>query len=225
MKKVLIAFFCVVGSMALFGQESKVREDFEVWLSSSVDMKLNKKFNAEVKIAHRLENNARFQKTSFIEPALSYEITKRFETSLSYRYNYDFLDKERVNRIISRTNYTYRFKPYDLGYRLRFDLESGNNDIVDVVRNRFSFRYKRKKHKLSPGISAELFTSNRRRGWISDKIRLVAELNYRLDKRHRLSLGYMLQNEFNRSRPQRDFILLAGYRYSIKKRKKKESSI
>lgn len=225
MLRYLLLISLIICTNQLHAQKSELREDFEIWLSASLNKKLNKKWDAQITIADRFENNARFQKTAFVEPSLSFQPVKRVETSLSFRYNYDLLDKQQSSRFLSRSSYTYRLKPVNISYRLRFDKYLDSRDLLDVIRHRIGVQYKRKKHNLSPGISWEYMLNNKSEGWEGDRWRLRAEIGYKLNKRHRVEIGYNIQREFNRSNPNQDYSLTFSYRYNLPSGKKKEKAI
>jgi len=225
MRFLCLLFLLSLMANELAAQESAHRDDFELWLSASISKKLHKKLTAQLSLADRFENNARFQKVAFVEPSLSYKLHKRIETGIAYRFSYDPLDLDREAKLISRSTFTHRIKPINISYRIRLDKELNSLKLLNTFRNRVSIRYKRKKHKLSPGISAELFTNNRKRGWIADKLRVRAGFHYRVNKRHRFTLAYIIQREFNQSSPNQDFILSTAYRYYWQTKKKDEKAI
>lgn len=197
------------------GAQSDIRQDFEVWLAAKVEYGVFKKTNASLALASRYENNAQFSKTNFAQLGIQFNQLKDISFSLHYRYAVDGKDNEVEQRIMMIGAYKYRLKPFDVSYRLRADNFFGNDDFLDRVRNKFQIAYRKKKRKYRPFLSYELFTTNKRRGWIMDQFRAKAGLKYKISKSQNIALYYGIQSEFNTSSPERDFILGTSYNYSF----------
>lgn len=216
-----VAAFSLI-SVLSFSQENRFNNDFQAWFFVKVDQRIGDKWTLALTAADRLENNASFQKAVFVEPAVRYSTNSGVKIGLAYRHSIDPDDNSHDQKLISRISYGYRLKPFKLGYRFRVDHELGDDKLVDVFRNRFSFGYSRKKHAFTPEISYEFFTDNKSRGWLFNRWRLKVSTGYKLKKRNVIELFYMIQREIKESSPKQDFVLGVGYNYSLKKIKKKK---
>lgn len=195
--------------------QSEIREDFEVWLAADVEYGLMKKTNANLLLASRYENNARFNKNNFAQVGIQFNQLKDIAFNIAYRYNVRGRDNEVSQRLMLVGKYEYRLKPLDISYRLRADNFFGNDDLIDRVRNKFQIKYRKKKRKYRPFLSYELFSTNKRQGWIMDQYRAKLGFKYKLGKAQNIGIYYGIQSEFNTSNPQRDFILGTSYSYSF----------
>jgi len=174
-----------------------------------------KKTNANLLLASRYENNARFNKNNFAQLGIQFNQLKDISFSVSYRYNVKGSNNKVSQRLIVTGNYEYRLNPLDISYRLRGDNFFGNDDLIDRVRNKFQIKYRKKKRKYRPFLSYEIFTTNKNRGWIMDQFRAKMGVKYKLNKAQNIGIYYGVQSEFNTSSPIRDFILGSSYSYSF----------
>lgn len=220
----VLAVLCFLATVSSHAQEGDFNNDFETWFSVQVEKKMSKKLNVALSYAHRFDQNTSFQKSAFLEPELAYSFSKEIKSSLAYRYIVDPLDNSTEQRLISRSAYTYRLKPFKISYRLRLDHELGSNKIFDTFRNRLSFGYSRKKHKLSPKVSYEAIAANKNKGWLFNRWRLRFSTGYKISKRGKISLFYMVQRQINEAAPQQDFVLGLNFGYTLPKWKKKKKS-
>ena len=205
-------------------QDQQFRNDFETWFYIGLDKKMSDRLDLSLRIADRLDKNATEQKSFFLEPEVQLGIVDGVNTSLAYRYIIDPVDGDTRQRFISSTSFGYRLKPFKISYRVRLDNDLGNNDIVDVIRNRISIGYSRKKSILTPKISYAIFTENTNSGFLYNRWRLTLSTGIKLKKRNVLKLFYIIQREVNQAAPRQDFVAGVGYNYSFKRRKKKEKT-
>jgi len=208
-------------SSNIIAQENSLNNDFETWFFIQIDKGLSKKWDASLSVADRLYRNATTQKVAFIEPELRYSFNKKIKTSMAFRYAIDPFDNSREQRLISRSAYDFKLNRFKLQYRVRFDHEIGDHTILSTFRNRFAIGYSRKKIKFTPKVSYEMITQNRKTGWLFNRWRLRISTGYKLNKRNKINIFYMIQRQINVAAPEQDFILGLGYSYSIKKRKSK----
>lgn len=219
-----IAFLFTIATLAscsIIAQDSPLNNDFETWFSIQIDKELSKKWDASLSFADRLDQNATIQKVAFVEPEIAYSVNKRIKSSLSFRYSIDPFDNSTEQLIISRTAYDFKVNRFKLEYRVRFDHALGDDAVLNSFRNRFSIGYSRKKLKFTPKFSYEMITQNKRAGWLYNRWRLRISTGYKLNKRSKLNVFYMIQRQINVAAPQQDFVLGLGYSYSLKKRKNK----
>jgi len=187
-----------------------------------VEFGVFKKTNANVLLASRYDNNVTFNKNNFLQLGLEFNQLKNTSFKVAYRYNVKTAKNEISQRIIASASKSFRIKPFDITYRLRVDDFTDDIYLLDTVRNKIQITYRNKKKKLRPFTSFDLFTSNKKRGWITDQYRAKLGVKYKLTKAQSIRIHYALQQEFNTSSPKRDFIIGTSYSCSLDKLRKKE---
>jgi len=195
-------------------------DDAGLWVGFSLDLDLKKKFHAGLDLQSRWNENISEAKTNFIQPWVSKDWTKNFSTSFSYRLssrrNLDnfYEGRDRANLDLK---YKTKLKDLKLQYRLRvqrqlgvFDSERGLNAKIGH-RHRLKFGYGVSK-KVNVSVLGESFFSADKTGLqtLTD-LRFKTSARYKVKKRNYLNLNYIIQREFNKNNPLREYILAIGY--------------
>jgi len=138
------------------------QDESQSWTKITFEKKMPYSFKLEFSQGLRLKEELSVINLAFFEGAISYKTSKGFKIDVPYRYTI-FEDKIK-HRLSIGASYQHTFKPITLKcrikyYRLYEDGESISEDgsaFGDLVRNKFTIRYKMNK-KITPYISGELF--------------------------------------------------------------------
>lgn len=219
---------------------SSAQSDFGVWAGADVRVPIAKKLDVGVQLETRFANNVSTVDKSFISPYVKFDLHKHIGLGLAYRFGNrpttGLLGGETHHRIGLDANFTNLLELFmkktklKLDGRLRYTHAWDRGDLNnDNFRTRVKLSYNLPKTKLKPHVAAEFFlhfndqltytstgvTGNHR----FNKYRLRLGLEYPIKKHHELNLYYIVEPEFKS--PDTDFILGLGYKYEIKRQKKK----
>lgn len=225
--------------LILFSFIGSAQNDFGVWTKLEARVPVKDKFKTGLEWQWRLDNNASHLDQSFLSPFVAYELHKNIEVGFNYRW----INKPGDRGLYGNTN-LHRFtldvefdnliklvrkkSRIDASVRLRGTHRVGKGDRNDdYLRSKLKFTYNIKGIKLEPELSAELFYHfndqlNYTYNEVSshnrfEKYRLRLKLNYELNKRNSVYLGYMVQGKFESLGA--EYIMVVGYRYDFKKLK------
>jgi hypothetical protein len=209
---VIVAFFPSVG----FGQVN----DAGLWSSVNLETKLAKKVGLEVATECRLNENFSELGTIYSEMLVSYKISKPFQVSVGYRYiakrRYDDSYSIRHRLLI---NMSYRKKTdwviatLRLRYQSQFtDVNKSDNWRVpeDYLRAKIAFKFETP-YKWKPYFSSETFYHlNDPDGVLFRDYRLAAGIDYSINKKTGVNLGYLIDKEVNVSNPWTNYVITLG---------------
>tara|TARA_Y100001970_G_scaffold255069_1_gene331411 strand:- start:81 stop:749 length:669 start_codon:yes stop_codon:yes gene_type:complete len=155
---IILNLFCLlITSQYIYGQDEN-----QSWTKITFEKKLPYSLKFEFSQGLRLKEELSVINLAFFEGAISYKTSKGFKVDIPYRYTI-FEDKIK-HRLSFGASYQYTIKPIALKYRIKYyrlyeEGESISEDgeaFGDLVRNKFTIRYKMNK-KITPYISGELF--------------------------------------------------------------------
>jgi hypothetical protein len=179
--------------------------------------------------------------TFFPQLTLRYKVTKWFRPSLDFRSVFD-LDKYgnylNASRLNMNADFKHEINRFKIGARVRYQYSFnslGNNENYDVefdqaIRFKPSVAYDFKGSFLSPIASVEFFYNPMYgpEGRQFRKYRVFLGVDFDFDMPHEITLGYIYDQEINRSAPETVHILSIAYTYNLsyksKKSKKKKNS-
>lgn len=211
---IIIAVLFLVSISGVFAQNySQVFEDFGVWNNVTLDYDWTKKWSSSLDVSLRLDENASELKSLFSEFSLERDLKKKWDVGAVLRYT-QRTSSESV-RFSAYVKKYYRFKPINLKYRLKVDVNYGlfSSDqfpFDEVIRNKFSLEYKRKKHRLGGYFSTELFHEVDRDLALPSAIRFKVGSSYKINKMFDVDLSYIIQEELHKAKPVRDYIVSWG---------------
>jgi len=199
--------------------------DAGLWSSFLLEKDLPNKYTTGIEVNSRFNENISELSTLFLEPFISKEWSKPFSTTLSYRAiarrggENEFDGRDRFN-----LDFKYKQKVKEVGiqYRLRVQRAVGILDLEGAIDDDFGFRHRLKfdydvSKKWEVGLSGETFYALQRgTELLHTDVRLKLSADYKIKKRQYLGIGYMVQQEFNRANPLREFIMTVGYTLMIK---------
>jgi hypothetical protein len=215
---VTILFLC----FSLFGF-SQVN-DAGLWLSVDIKKKFTQTFSLQYSHSTRFNENITKTGSVINELGVNYRFNKKSKVSLFYRFN---MQRELNNMYVpvSRfyVDYSYGLNPgnFDLDFRLRFQSQQKNvsfYDFDDITGNaiRPKISLKTSVRKFEPYVFGELFIPIFDSSSASiDKIRIGFGLEYEINKRHSIDVGYMIQKELYEKNPETDFVIKIGYKFNF----------
>jgi hypothetical protein len=215
----LVILVCVLKT-GIHAQQS----DAGLWLSASVEKKVNKKFTAVITQEVRLNENMSRAGTVFSEAAIDFRFARRWSAGLSYR----FINRRRTDdfysirhRYMADLSYRIRLKKFSFTPRLRYqvqyrDINTSENGKIPskYFRGKLTVRYNLEK-RYTPFFSTELFYQMGIKEKFVDNLRYMAGFNYELSKFHSLNIFYMINKEIQVNDPLTEYNFGVGYQYSF----------
>ncbi len=219
----LLAIWIIVLGSSIAGYAQSMDAGF--WTFIMLEKDLPDKYTTGIELDTRHNENISELATIFVEPFLSKEWSDAFSTTLAYRASArrqndnSYEDRDRFS-----LDFEYKQKVKDVGinYRLRVQRAVGFLDSEGAINADFGLRHRVKfDYRLSKkwkfGMAGETFYAlQRQEELLHTDIRIKFSAKYKVKKRRYLSLGYLVQQEFNRTNPLREFIATVGYTIMIK---------
>lgn len=202
-----------------FGQEN----DAGLWISANLEKSFSQAFSVSYTQELRMAENISEASVIFGDLGLDYRLNKQFKIAGHYRWIFDHnLDDSYTssNRFYLDLSYKGKLKPVSISLRERVQsefvkfnsTEKVNPEIYSRTKATLKFDLDR---KISPYLYTELFHPlNTNSLFFFDKIRYSAGLEYQINKRHVIDLGYMIQHKYQ-NMPANDFVITAGYTLSF----------
>jgi hypothetical protein len=202
----------------------------KVWSETGIKGSFSKKIDWAAELTCRFGSYG--LETYFPQATIRYKVNKYLRPSIDYRLIFDkdeftnYLSSQRLNFNIDAK---YPVKRFELGVRCRYQYSFNrlNNPNYDVEfdqawRFKGQLAYDIKGLPLSPVTSIEYFYNPEfgPTGKRFVRYRFYAGVNFDLDAPHDISIGYLLDQQFNVSNPRSRHILSLGYTYLLGKEKK-----
>mgnify|MGYP002142883122 CR=1 FL=1 len=220
-KKLFFLFF----SISFLGYSQNT--DTQLRLVSSVDYKINKKWNVSLDYRYALEKDISTFQANVFQFAGEYKINKKMTIEAGYRYltsyegdnqrlfaslKYDY----KISRFIIRSRTRYQFStPY-------FDSEFWNEfrEPSQMIRQRLSVDYNIPKSKLSLNLSSEIFIKWDNPELKYNRIRYQLGTDYKLKYGNALGFSVFYEDRTNPQKTDR-FVFSTKYNLSIDEMLKK----
>lgn len=215
----------------IWGDISAQQKDFGIWTQVTLSYELNKKCNLGLSEELRIMENVSEIQTQNFEPFFTYKIIKNTTLGIAYRWS----SKRRVDdsyfqrhRYITYLKYKLDFsKKWNSSIRLQFQ-----NQYSDIGRSadwrqgapmlrcklQPSFQYNKKN---SFSVSTELIYALQEPRPLS-AVRYALSWDHEIKKNQKISLGYMLEQEYNKSNPYLSSVINIGYEIELNKYFKKK---
>ena len=212
----------LAGSVELLGQ----RSDFQSWWEFEFSKELTDKLDLKGELEQRFHNNSLQFSRSLLTLGLSYKPIEYFRVAGGARTILVVDGDQEVNfryRIHLDAVGSYELSGFDLSLRVRGQYGFGellalsHLDLNTIVNRN---RLKVKRHifgtKMDWFVSMESWHgANVASEWLTFALRYSAGLSYRFNFKSRLSLRYMLDDEFNVSNPWQLHMLVVGYSHNF----------
>ena len=199
--------------------------DAGAWINFTLEKDLPKKFTTGIELETRLNDNLSEVRSIFSEVYLAREWNDAFSTTLTYRAQARRrLDNNYENRDRVALDLKYKIKVGEIGVQYRFRAQRqlgvlGTESSLYALlgaRHKIKLDYDmNKKWELS--LAGESFYSAEREAVLTHTdIRLKIGGQYKIKKRNYLSLGYLVQREYNTNNPFTNYNLTVSYKLMIK---------
>ncbi|HNR20939.1 MAG TPA: DUF2490 domain-containing protein [Bacteroidia bacterium] len=200
-------------------------KDAGLWLNFAVERKITQKVTMELSQELRLNENISELATAFTEIGGEYKFNKRFSAGLYYRY----IQRRQLNDYYLNSHrwfvdVSYKRKIKKISLTLRQRLQSQVRALETSSESKVPEYYMRTKltckldldKKYTPFVSGEIFypVFNGEDLFI-DNHRFSVGCDYEFNKRHSVTLFYMINSEVNVNDPWTDYISGASYKYSF----------
>lgn len=223
MKKiVLLLFVCL---LVAFSSKLKAQvNDAGLWMTVSVEKKLNKKFKVVVAEEMRLRENISMIGQLFTDVSLQYKVTKYFFISGSYRFamkqTLDFYYEPR-QRFYADLVYKFKAAKFDFNIRTRvqdqdrYTIPKGENNRQTLYwRNKVAAKYGIK--DFTPFVSFEVYYPlNNYQGNAIDGLRYQAGTDYKINKSNSITIYYLIDQEIQVNNPLNSYVIGLEYNYSF----------
>ncbi|MDD5571339.1 MAG: DUF2490 domain-containing protein [Bacteroidales bacterium] len=207
------------------GKSTAQSNDAQLWTSLTVEKKLSQTISVNFSEELRLCNNISEIDQFFSDAGIDYKISKPWHISANYR----FTNKMQINNTFSKRHryyfdLSYRNKINNLSFNIRTRFQSQYADVSSSETGKIPEYYSRNKltlkldlnKKYTPYISAEMFFQlNNPEGNNIDNMRYTAGIEYEFNKKSSLDIFYMIQQEYNVTNPETDFVIGVGYGFKL----------
>lgn len=173
---------------------------FENWFSFGIQKKMND-FTFAAEEGWRVREFA-FSRQNYTDLSLTYKFNKHFDLSAGYRLalkTHMFNISEANNRVYIEGSASMGLGDFEFSYRAKFQYtEQGREDDINLasetyVRNRFKVKTKLG-NGFSAGISYEAMILLSPAMNLLNENRLTLGLDYKINKKNIVSLGYVLRS-------------------------------
>ena len=213
---------CLSGSAELLGQ----RSDFQSWWELEFSKELTEKLDLKGELEQRFRDNSLQCSRSLLTMGLSYKPIEYFRLAGGARAML-ILDGDQQVNFRYRTHLdavgSYELAGFDLSLRIRVQYSFGELwSITDLNLNTLVNRNRLKVERHIFGTKMDWFASveswhgaNAASEWLTFALRYSAGLSYGINFKSRLSLRYILDDEFNVSNPLQKHVLVIGYAHNF----------
>ena len=166
-------------------------EDNEAWATASASFDIVKKLDFNTSFSSRFNNNLTNLNSYNIEAGLSYKLSKKWKTTLNYRFTNKFNTySNRINIDFKWEDKIYRRLYLTLRPRLQKDIDLNKERTENTIRTKIDLSYKIKKTQLYPSIYTEIFYGLNQNNQEFNKIRIGGSIDIKSLKNQKLSIGY-----------------------------------
>jgi len=185
-----------------------IRKDFHKW-----KFELNEEF--------RFSDNVPTLERYFTELSAGYDVTNWLSIGAGYRFAQDRNkdnDWRTLHRFMADVKLSKGVKQIELSYRLRYtnedDFVTGGNDASSFLRQKAEAEYHIRNSRWDPYLASELYYQlPKAKSGEFNKVRYTIGTKFAFNRKNRFNLFFHLQQEFNVSKPDRDFITGLSYLY------------
>lgn len=210
----------------LFCSQAKAQvKDAGLWLNFTIEKKFSKKIIAEISQELRFNENISELGTAFTEIGGGYKFNKKFTAGLYYRY----IQKRQLNDYYLNSHrwfvdISYKRKIKKISFTLRQRVQAQVRAIETSSESKLPEYYMRTKlsikfdlnKRYAPFIAGEIFYPVfNGEDLLIDNYRVSAGLDFEFNKRHSVTLFYMINTEVNVNDPWTDYISGVSYKYSF----------
>ena len=209
--------------MAVTGGSAQVN-DAGLWTNFTLEKEVVKNLDVILTEEVRFYENITEAGSFFTDIGAEYKIFKGFKAGIFYRHiNKRRLDDSysRNNRFYTDVSYKHKFKRFEAGYRIRFQVQYNGYNTRETghvpewfFRQKIHFGYNTKS-RFNPYLDGEIWYQINPEWSRFDNLRISAGVVTRITKKHSVDLGYLINKEFNVVDPYTYFVVYAGYKIML----------
>lgn len=209
--------------MAVTGGSAQVN-DAGLWTNITIEKEITKDLDIILTEEVRFNENITEAGSFFTDIGAEYKILKGFKAGVFYRHiNKRRLDDSynRNNRFYADVSYRHKFKRFEAGYRIRFQVQYNGYNTSETghipewyFRQKIHFGYNTKS-RFDPYLDGEIWYQINPEWSRFDNLRISAGVVTRITKKHSIDLGYLINKEFNVVNPYTYFVVFAGYKIML----------
>ncbi len=218
MTKIFKYSFIVFLLLAFTSSESMAQDvinDFQSRYSVGISAKLNKKWGVSLAPEVRFDEN--FNTDRFLVDAkIKYKLWKYVSLGATYRFDVNFRDVKEtqyLNRFAVNTTFHTKLEGFKPALRIQYS-NYADDEINDgnFMRYKFSLAYNIKDCKITPKLTTEIFHQLGDNSRLY-KMRYGAVLDYKINKKNHISLGYKF--DYYNYEYRNKHIIELGYKYKF----------
>lgn len=201
------------------------QNDFQIWPSVQLNLEVFKNLRFHLEEEVRFIENVSLTGRQLNDLGISYRLNKTLKAGFFYRLEADLKNYDEFvwrNGVYSDISLRHEIGRFTIGYRLRVQSSKVERNSEENLfngfrhRHRLSVAYDIKGIPLVPFADAELFVDYSRANRSTIKgLRNWIGLEYSIEKIHKISLKYGIDQEFHTSDPIRSYITSVGYTLNL----------
>ena len=195
------------------------------WFGVGASSKINDKFSWSAESQLRVNQGFTRYRTLLLDIGGRYKITKDFAFDLTYRFAHGQNDQLLYylrHRIAADLRYNLDLGKPEVQFRVRYQAGQrgvpGSTEGISDLRDAFRYRVKVSRkliRKTRGSASCELFQSSDFNDYQLTDYRLRFQVERNLPGPHKVTVGYLFQEELFRANPLKEHILTLGYSVKI----------
>lgn len=204
--------------------------DAGAWTAFAAEYKLRK--STELSIAPELRFHDNFSRinNAFLDVGLQEKLNDYLQVNLTYRAGYRDPFEIQIWRQRIQTGFALKrdISNWTFGVASRFQwafvaVDDGDPDFVTTWRNKGLIKFNGVKKWEFTGTFEVFHAQNDEQSLAWTDWRSTIQAEYKINKRNFISFGYLVQRNLTSRVPEEDYVILASYKYILKKRKTNET--
>lgn len=209
--KYYILFIILSFSCLLYGQDTKVTNDFLTWYGIGLSKDITKSLELDIRKEFRLNKDGTDLYKHLTYTSINYQVFKHVYFGLGIKFIRD-KDKEEIfqDKYTHMLDIQYKNKINRLEYLTRFRLEQNSDKLMHLkssdensygYRQKIKLAYKIKDSSFTPFLGSELFYIDSYDESRFEKIRFDIGTSYKINKYNRIKAYYRVAQELNQDFP------------------------
>jgi long-subunit fatty acid transport protein len=201
----------------------------ESWTSAEFNYKFNKKFDFDIAQNLRLQKNSSQLERTFSQVGINFKPNKNFKFGIGYRFIWEQKSSSIQTEHRWNLDGAYKFEVGELSGQTRIRFQNGkefplSENFADKhLRLKLKLDYNIKNWKFDPEFSSEIFRAVGNESTKNfNKVRFTIGTDYKLHKKHSISIFYGLEKDLNETYPKATYLVGVGYKFTLKQKKNEE---
>ncbi len=187
-----------VAGIGITANAQTVQKEWQTRLAAKVSFDIIDNLSLEISPELRLDNDFKLDKY-LLEGELDYQILKNISAGAGYRFlanKKNSGDTEYLHRYKFYAGYKHKIERWKPGFKLTYaDYSDDEEEDSEFLRPKISVEYNIAKSKITPEVEIEYYYQIPSSDWY--KVRYGANLDYKINKKNCINLGYKLDYYLN----------------------------